>query len=252
MPGAYLWAYDPVNKKWLKVPCASDGTLKVEISNMRFWQLEDTPNEYTGQAGKGLRVKSTEDGLEFVALALDPHGNEAHNPDMLPLSTSNAINAYMSGNKWLEVATSGIVGLPKQSACLLYQNTQQTLAHNTWTKVVLDAKEFDVQNEGDTANYRITVSQDGKYLIIGAIGFYYDDVVADKIVACSIRVNGGGRAIYYAQSSVADRGLSVGVSRTLSLSAGDYIELYGFHNFGADARLLAESFRTYLCVIKIA
>ncbi len=252
MPGAYLWAYDPVNKKWLKVPCATDGTLKVEITNMKFWQLEDTPNEYTGQAGKGLRVKSSEDGLEFVALALDPHGNEAHDPDMLPLSTSDAINAYMSGNKWLSVATSGIVGLPKQSACILYQSTQQTLAHNTWTKVVLDAEEFDIQNEGDTANYRVTVSQDGKYLVIGSIGFYYDDVVADKTVACAIYINGGAHALNYAQTSVADLGIGVSVTIIRSLSAGDYVELYGYHNFGADARLLARSGRTYLCVIKIA
>jgi uncharacterized protein YcnI len=31
----------------------------------KFTELEDTPKSYTGQSGKALRVKTTEDGLEF-------------------------------------------------------------------------------------------------------------------------------------------------------------------------------------------
>ena len=250
MPGAYLWAYDPVNKKWLKVPCATDGTLKVEITNMKFWQLEDTPNEYTGQAGKGLRVKSSEDGLEFVALALDPHGNEAHNPDMLPLDASSAINAYMSGNKWLEVTPSGIVGLPKQSACYVYLNSSMTFSSGAPTKVPLDTVVFDVQSEFSTTNSRWTASEDGKYMVVGYISYSGDTVVADKLYYTRIHVNGNLKAYTVIHSSHSNA-LIIPCIAFLDLAAGDYVELYANHNAGTDQTVTNGAANTWIGVIKV-
>ncbi|RLG89952.1 MAG: hypothetical protein DRO36_06885 [Candidatus Hecatellales archaeon] len=250
MPGAYLWAYDPTNKKWVKVPCATDGTLKVEITNMNFWQLEDTPNEYTGQAGKGLRVKSTEDGLEFVALALDPHGNEAHDPDMLPLSTSDAINAYMSGNKWLGVATSGIVGLPKQSGCMVYLSTDQSIPSKTHVKVNFDAVVFDIQNEFDeTTNYRFTATEGGRYLVAAKLAFI--DVVDGNEYFVMIYKN-GSKVYEEAFAAGGANAINPILTTVIELAAGDYVEFYAYQNSASTATLVAGSATTWGSIVKIA
>jgi len=47
-----------------------DGSQWVKVTNIYFTDLLDTPSSYAGQAGKYLRVKDTEDGLEF-ATAID-------------------------------------------------------------------------------------------------------------------------------------------------------------------------------------
>jgi len=195
-----------------------------------------------------------DNGTSWVEITPTPaeHGNEAHIPDMLPLSTSSAIDAYMSGNKWLSVATSGIVGLPKQSACYLYQSTQQTVATDTETTVTLDAKELDIQNEGNTTTSRFTATEDGLYLVLGAVGFHYADVVADKEVWAIIVKNGSSVLISITQTAASSAGASVRVAGVLELTSGDYLELRTKHIFGANARLVASETRTYLIALKIA
>ena len=49
---------------------------KINLTNTidDFVDLDDTPNNYSGQAGKTLKVKSTEDGLEYTALGSGPPG----------------------------------------------------------------------------------------------------------------------------------------------------------------------------------
>lgn len=44
----------------------TEQTIVNQINNLSFADLPDTPASYTGQEGKVLAVKSTEDGLEFV------------------------------------------------------------------------------------------------------------------------------------------------------------------------------------------
>jgi len=170
----------------------------------------------------------------------------------LPLDTSSAIDAYMSGNKWLSVATSGIVGLPEQSACRMHQVTQQTVPTNTDTKVILDGKLLDIQNEGDTTNYRITVTEDGIYSIYGQIRWDGADVVAGSRYVTHIFVNGALKA--QAGTVAASSGLIVesAMFDLVQLSAGDYVELYCWHNTGADAKIRPSPYGTILFVAKIA
>lgn len=52
--------------KILQVTEGGDITLFIEDSISKFQDLTDTPNSYTGQAGKTLQVKGTEDGLEYI------------------------------------------------------------------------------------------------------------------------------------------------------------------------------------------
>jgi len=216
-----------------------------------FVELDDAPSDYTGQAGKAVVVKSTEDGLEFSSPSPDVHGNEAHDPDMLPLSTSSAISASMSGNEWLSVATSGIVGLPKQSAVNARLSSAQDIPDQTETVVQLSTKVFDRQNEFDTTNYRFTASEDGIYLVLGRVEWNGSTIVADKKYQVRIKKNGDWVALGDVHSSHAEYLTSVAFA-ILELDSGDYVELTVWHNTGSTAQLAYAPQDTNLYVAKIA
>jgi len=55
--------YEASTQKWKNKPAAGGA--------QTFLQLTDTPDSYSGQAGKIVRVKSNEKGLEFVSLPVD-------------------------------------------------------------------------------------------------------------------------------------------------------------------------------------
>jgi len=170
---------------------------------------------------------------------------------MFPRNTSDPIDAYISSNKWLSVATSGVVGLPKQSACRMCLSTDQSIPTDTSTRVNLDTKDFDIQNEGDTSNHKITVTESGIYLILGQVGWKGSTVVDGKRYSAIIKVNG---AIKKRVNLVpgASEFFDIPVECLLSLSAGDYIELYVWHNSGSNATILSYYDHTALSVIKVA
>jgi len=178
------------------------------------------------------------------------HGNEAHNPDMLPLSTLSAIDAYMSGNKWLSVATSGIVGLPRQSGCMVYLSTNQSISSGSITKVNFDAVVFDIQNEFDeTTNYRFTATEEGQYLIMAK--YTYRDVVDGTEYFIKIYKNSSE---VYNEPFVAGpfNYINPILATVIELAAGDYIEFYAYQDSGSTATLMAGQKVTWASIVKIA
>ncbi|RLA87305.1 MAG: hypothetical protein DRG40_00655 [Deltaproteobacteria bacterium] len=218
-------------------PSGFDTTTSREIGTFQTDSSGDIdPNSITGPSG-GWTPKV--------------HGNETHTPDMLPLDTSSAINAYMSGNKWLSVATSGIVGLPKQSVSYFRLGTEQSISDSTWTKVALDTVIIDRQSEVDTTNNRWTATEDGTYFMYGILRWKATTVVGGKTYQIAIYKNGVNvmSALFVAPTSGA--GVSSLVCLVQDLSAGDYVELWAWHNSGAAASLVAHA-GTSLSVIKVA
>jgi len=194
-----------------------------------------------------------DNGTSWVEITPTPaeHGNEAHNPDMLPLSTSSAIDAYMSGNKWLSVTTSGIVGLPKQSRCRAYlSGSNQSVPSATWTKIQLNATLYDEQGEFDTTtNYRFTATEAGYYIVIGSISILNID--DQKTVTVAIRKNGASCAYtrYYTSGTAAPIISAVSIAH---LDAGDYLELWVYHNHGSNRDVAAGSSYTYMAIHKLS
>ena len=157
-----------------------------------------------------------------------------HASDFLPVSTDSAISAFISGNQWLSVATSGIVSLPKQSFVHVYMNNggaDFSVSAYTWTKVPFDTKIGDVQNEFDTTNHRFTASQDGVYFISVVINV--KNVVDLKGYRLTIYKNGNSWTWWrlYRASGGATQSLVFPIA--VKLSEGDYIEafIYGESDF---------------------
>jgi len=66
-------SYSGQSGKYLKVKASEDGLEFTSVAGgaSEFLDLTDTPSAYSGQAGKVLAIKSTEDGIEFVSQVPD-------------------------------------------------------------------------------------------------------------------------------------------------------------------------------------
>lgn len=116
----------------------------------------------------------------------------------------------------------------------IHMSANQSVSNDTWTKVELSNEIFDTNNAFDTSTYRFTVPTGlgGKYL------FHYGAQIADindtKRGEARFYKNGSGynfgRNNNY--SSSAGAALYCIGSAIITMSAGDYLELYVYQNNG--------------------
>ena len=101
------------------------------LGHTTFIEHTDTPDSYSGQAGNLPYVKSTEDGLEFLA--------------------------------------QKAVGF--RSRVRVYLSADFNIASSTSTTVPFDMKSYDELNEFDTTSHRFTASESGWYVVIASLKF---------------------------------------------------------------------------------
>ena len=115
-----------------------------------------------------------------------------------------------------------------------YSTNGQAPARATETKVELDGESFDTDSAFDTSNYRFTVpsGKGGKYYVYGNIAVDAQD--DNDVVHAYIRIKKNGDTdlldSYYNFSGNYPRDVAILVHGTVTLAAGDYIELYGYLN----------------------
>jgi len=155
----------------------------------------------------------------------------------------------VAGVEALRIYNSGIIDFPKQSACGVYLLTDQNITADTLTKLQLDTKSYDIQNEFDSStNYRFTATKDGIYSI-KAIAQYLVSDDGDNINLYAYK-NGAiiGRSQKRA-STIASQ--SVLLTLDVEVDANDYIEIYVFNKEHNDT-IRGGSFYTHLEIAKIA
>ena len=126
------------------------------------------------------------------------------------------------------VTGAGESNVPAFSA---YGSGDQGFADSAWVKVTVNNEEFDTDNAYDnTTNYRFTVpaGQGGKYFFFGRLNIDTSSNTAGGYDNhLSLYKNG---SLYTKQQQrwigYPQRNPGVNISATLSLNAGDYIELY--------------------------
>ena len=110
-----------------------------------------------------------------------------------------------------------------------YTSANQTgISNSTWTKVTLNAKEFDTNNNFDsTTNYRFTPTVAGYYEINATISF---NATVTNPTFCRVGIykNGSLYKAAYIAGSTLDR-IITGTSTLIYFNGStDYVELYGF------------------------
>ena len=122
-----------------------------------------------------------------------------------------------------------------------YSTNGQAPSDATETKVELDGESFDTDSAFDTSTYRFTVpsGEGGKYYVYGNIAV---DSQADSTLRYAyirIKKNGSTDLLdsYYNFTDNNPRDVAILVHGTVTLSAGDYIELYGYMDDTANSGL---------------
>ena len=123
------------------------------------------------------------------------------------------------------------------------RTSNQSIANNTWVKVIWDTADVNEGSAYDTTTGTFTVpsNQGGKYQIYGLVGVGGTPDDGER-VDISIYKNGSQDIYTIVQtfSPSSNTPITSQVNNILDLSAGDYIEIYMRHNEGSSQNLEAE------------
>jgi len=140
-------------------------------------------------------------------------------------------------------------GAAKTEIDVYYNSGNIAADSGAYTKVTLNTENFDTLSEFDsTTNYRFTATEAGKYLVTGSI--QWSAQVVDKQWLTAIYKNG----TKFVEAQITDARTGVvtpNVTRIISLSVDDYIELYGVQYSGASAVMQGNSTKTFMSIVKV-
>lgn len=161
------------------------------------------------------------------------------------------IRGTVKGVESFLLSDDGILDLVKQSSCRAYRSTSsQVIANNTWTKVQLNAEDWDIQSEFDsTTNYRFTAKKAGIYIV--SCNLYYLTPATGKRYIISLRKNGAEEAVSSFHSS-SNTHFHIHGAYIVSLSASQYLELYTQHNAGVNKTIYHGRTTTFMAIHKLA
>lgn len=135
-----------------------------------------------------------------------------------------------------------------QARCKAKRSTDKTIADNTWTVVDLDAEEFDEvsfgldpMHDSSTNNSRIYARIDGVYLACANVAFETNSTGVRGVAICK-NANGSLAFANIMTFNIwpAITTDSVGfVMIPLTLSAGDYVEMFVYQSSGGNLDILA-------------
>ena len=137
-----------------------------------------------------------------------------------------------------------------ESRVRVYRATSyQVVATSTWTKVKFNAESYDNLEEFDsTTNYRFTAKKTGYYLICSSI--IWTNATDQSLNMIQIRKNGSSVSQFTLRpSGIAD--FSISAKDILYLVAGDYLELWVYHERGVNNELASYDWATFMAINKL-
>ena len=129
-------------------------------------------------------------------------------------------------------------------AFFAYLNSNQTVSNDAMTKLTLNAELFDTHSAFDTStNYRFTVPSGhaGYYSVSGQMR---SNASADfDHLNFYIKKNGSDYVFSKCRNEIGD---TLNASAVVSLSVGDYLEIYAYHLRGSNSIIAGGSTQTFL------
>jgi len=123
-----------------------------------------------------------------------------------------------------------------------------TVAHDTATKIAYTTEVYDTDGAYDASNSKFVVpsGKAGRYFFVAMLE--YNITSATTSARVQIRKNGSIALAKAGYNSYYDNNLVCGV---LDLVAGDYIEVYGYHNSGGSQATQTGTASTYFAGFKV-
>ena len=144
-------------------------------------------------------------------------------------------------------ATATLTNFPANTpAFSVWLDSTQAVANTTATKIIFNDEDYDTDSAYDTSNGRFTVptGKAGKYVFTCSV--QAPDMTDGKYMWVRWYVNGsntktiGGTVRYQGWTSnfaSASANMNMSAVCQIDLSAGDYVELYMYHNRGSSFNL---------------
>ena len=164
---------------------------------------------------------------------------------------TGSLDIYANGGSALKLyKDSGIIDSPKQSGCRVYQlSSSQSVASGAEVKIVLDAENYDSQNEFDsTTNYRFTSTKAGKYLVIASI--CWTDFNDGGYCYIEFRKNGTSKSYNDIRTGASGTLLLKHIDE-INMLVGDYLEFYVYNGDSVSRNLHNADTHTYIIVKKV-
>lgn len=166
-------------------------------------------------------------------------------------SASAITNSDIADKRNILKMNNGIVDYSSMTTPVsfgVYLSTNQSLANNTATKITLDTEEFNNGNGWDNTNHKFVIPSTGVYFIqanieINGVGNTSRDYIA---------LYKNGSEFKRGTDSAGD-GFDTGfnLSCVVSLTAGDYLELYASQNSGSSHNVDGGESLTYMSGFRI-
>jgi len=138
----------------------------------------------------------------------------------------------------LNVAGTVGTGLTNTPAFKVYLGSNQTVSNTADTRINLNTEVYDTDNAYDnSSNYRFTVpsGKGGKYYFGYQVWYFDANAGTSNFADVSLRINGSGdnTTVIRKYGSFTNHNLSFAGNTTLSLNAGDYVELWSYTQFSS-------------------
>jgi hypothetical protein len=199
----------------------------------------DNPHSVTkSQIGLG-----SVDNIQQMPLSyLDTDDTLAASSD-LRVASQNATKTYV------DTKVSGISGsISRARAYCSSAGVGQTIANNTWTKLLFDTENFDGNNEFTSS--RFTAKQIGYYQVNAVFVLASSTLAGNQEIAI---YKTGVRYSSQAGRKTASAVSSVLISDLVYLAVNDYVEIYCFQNSGASKITnVAAGYSSYFSIQKVS
>jgi hypothetical protein len=130
-----------------------------------------------------------------------------------------------------------------------YLSAVQSIPNGSWTKINLDAKNYDGLGEFDTVNHRFTAQSAGYYAVSAVVSFAAN---ATGIRSLMIYKNGSYNTSGQQTNAVSGNWTRLSLSDIVYLAAGDYLELYAYQTSGTALDTDAGSVVVFMAVHRIS
>jgi len=148
-----------------------------------------------------------------------------------------------------EMNTAVAAGTNNTPAWFVSSSSAQSISDNTDTKVTLDTELFDTDNAFASNKFTCPSGQDGKYFVYASIDFILTSANDMKEVGIRFYKNGSAHASSFVNGygNANFRRFVINSSMSISLTAGDYLELFGYQDSasGAAAEMRSNNGVTY-------